>query len=166
MGGPGPFAADGRPRFGYNGTSSPNYSTPPAALPGAGQDMRNDRTQSGTARNQTPSTKPPRIVRDPRNTTVNIDPPSASGNPSPSPSPEPAPSVTDTPPANTGGNSSPPAAAKPSSREDLPYGTPVVSKRGFVYSPHAEDKGYVDVEGLKRGTRVKCPYTGKHFRVP
>jgi hypothetical protein len=24
----------------------------------------------------------------------------------------------------------------------------------------------VDVVGLKRGTKVKCPYTGKVFKVP
>jgi hypothetical protein len=51
-------------------------------------------------------------------------------------------------------------------REELPYGIPVVGKKGFVYSPYAEDKGMVDVEGMNRGTRLQCPYTGKHFRVP
>jgi hypothetical protein len=51
-------------------------------------------------------------------------------------------------------------------QDDLPYGIPVIGKPGMVYSPYAEDKGQVDAKGLKRGTRVKCPYTGKHFRVP
>ena len=50
--------------------------------------------------------------------------------------------------------------------EDLPYGIPAVGKNGQVYSPFAEDKGLVDVTGMKRGTRVQCPYTGRHFRVP
>lgn len=51
-------------------------------------------------------------------------------------------------------------------REDLPYGQPVVGKKGYVYSPYAPDKGQVDVDGIPAGTKVKCPYTGKVFRVP
>ncbi len=51
-------------------------------------------------------------------------------------------------------------------QEELPYGIPVAGKKVMVQSPYAPDKGFVDVEGLKRGTRVACPYTGKHFRVP
>jgi len=50
--------------------------------------------------------------------------------------------------------------------EDIPFGTPVVGRAGMVYSPYAAEKGPVDVAGLKRGTRVKCPYTGKNFRAP
>ena len=58
----------------------------------------------------------------------------------------------------------PPAPAAPP--EELPYGIPVADKKGMVQSPYAPEKGFIDVEGLKRGTRVECPYTGKHFRVP
>jgi hypothetical protein len=50
--------------------------------------------------------------------------------------------------------------------QELPYGIPVADKPGMVRSPYATDKGFIDVEGYKRGTRVECPYTGKHFRVP
>ena len=51
-------------------------------------------------------------------------------------------------------------------RDELPYGIPIPDKPGMVQSPYAPDKGMVDVEDLKRDTRVRCPYTGKHFRVP
>jgi hypothetical protein len=96
------------------------------------------------------------IHRDPNDTTVDVTPPPPSTGP-----------PTETPPT-TSPNPTPdtPPDVKPVPREDLPYGIPVVGKKGMVYSPYAEDKGQVDVEGLKRGTRVKCPYTGKHFRVP
>jgi hypothetical protein len=50
-------------------------------------------------------------------------------------------------------------------REDLPYGIPAVTKPGCVYSPYMTTQ-LVEVAGLARGTKVKCPYTGKHFRVP
>ena len=51
-------------------------------------------------------------------------------------------------------------------QEELPYGIPAAGNKGMVHSPYAPDKGFIDVEGFKRGTRVECPYTGKHFRVP
>ncbi len=138
---PPPFSAEGRPRYGYNGTQSPTYIEVPVAQPST---------------DASPTT--PRIVRDPNNTTVNIDPP----RPVETSPLEPPPIVAEKPPTMP----SNPPPAKPLAREDLPYGIPVVGKKGFVYSPYAESKGYVDVETLKRGTRVKCPYTQKHFRVP
>jgi hypothetical protein len=103
------------------------------------------------------------IKRDPNNDNINLEPPPPkNGNKPPETAEKPV-ENTNPPPDNT-----PPADPKPpvSVRDDLPYGIPVVGKKGMVYSPYAEDKGQVDVEGLKRGTRVKCPYTGKHFRVP
>jgi hypothetical protein len=59
-----------------------------------------------------------------------------------------------------------PDPPKESAREELPYAIPVVDKPGMVQSPYAPEKGFIDVEGFKRGTRVECPYSGKHFRVP
>ncbi|RYD38442.1 MAG: hypothetical protein EOP86_00785 [Verrucomicrobiaceae bacterium] len=50
-------------------------------------------------------------------------------------------------------------------REDLPFGQPVLGRAGFVYSPHARDS-LVNVADIPSGTRVECPYTKKHFRVP
>lgn len=56
------------------------------------------------------------------------------------------------------------AAAKKG--EDLPYGTPVPGKNGFVTSPFSPNSGYIDVRGFSPGTPVKDPYTGKVFLTP
>lgn len=49
---------------------------------------------------------------------------------------------------------------------DIPYGTPVPGKPGFVTSPHSASAGYVDVRGFPPGMEVKDPYSGKVFLVP
>jgi hypothetical protein len=87
------------------------------------------------------------------------------------PSPSSEGSVT---PAATSGASAPPsehnsrAATRAASKkgEDLPYGTPVPGKKGFVTSPFSPDAGYIDVRGFVPGTPVKDPYTGKVFLAP
>ncbi len=58
----------------------------------------------------------------------------------------------------------PPAA--PAVSHDIPYGTPVPGKPGFVTSPFAPKDRYVDVRGFPPGTEVKDPYSGKIFLVP
>lgn len=50
--------------------------------------------------------------------------------------------------------------------EDLPYGTPVPGKQGFVTSPFSPNSGYIDVRGFSPGTPVKDPYTNKVFLTP
>ena len=54
----------------------------------------------------------------------------------------------------------------PAKREDLPYGIAIPGKKGYVYSPYHDNKQQVDVTDIPTGTKVKCPYTGKVFRVP
>ncbi|MEZ0273693.1 MAG: hypothetical protein ACAH88_02220 [Roseimicrobium sp.] len=58
----------------------------------------------------------------------------------------------------------PPAAPKPV--QEIPYGESIAGRPGFVNSPYAAKHQLVDVTGLPAGMEVKCPYTGKLFRVP
>ena len=57
----------------------------------------------------------------------------------------------------------PPAKAE---TQEIPFGTPIAGRPGFVNSPYAAKHQLVDVTGLPVGMEVKCPYTGKLFRVP
>ena len=77
--------------------------------------------------------------------------------PPPATAEAPPPPAQDTPPA--------PAPSTPAATE-LPYGVPVPGKKGFVYSPYDKSAGFVDVRDISPGTKVRCPYTGKIFRVP
>lgn len=58
------------------------------------------------------------------------------------------------------------ASSASDDKADLPYGTPVAGKPGFVTSPFAPDAGYVQVLGFPPGTQVEDPYTGKIFLTP
>ena len=78
---------------------------------------------------------------------------------------------TETPPETAPGAApsdtapAPPAAA-PVPLAKLPFGIPVMGRKGYVRSPYAEDQGMVDVNDIPAGAKVKCPFTGKVFRVP
>ncbi|MEZ5304577.1 MAG: hypothetical protein R3F11_28615 [Verrucomicrobiales bacterium] len=69
------------------------------------------------------------------------------------PQPKPEPKVTPQP--------------KPAVKEGaIPFGSRIAGRPGYVNSPFAAKNQLVDVTGLPEGTEVKCPYTGKLFRVP
>lgn len=48
----------------------------------------------------------------------------------------------------------------------IPFGKSIPGRTGFVNSPFAASHQLVDVTGLPVGMEVKCPYTGKLFKVP
>lgn len=75
-----------------------------------------------------------------------------------SPTPTPAPSVA----AKSNGT----VSAPPKPENDLPYGTSVAGRPNMVNSPYAGKTQLVDVSGMTSGQTVKCPYTGKLFKVP
>jgi hypothetical protein len=86
------------------------------------------------------------------------------------PVPSPAPVVeaaTPTPaPTDPGATPTPEPTPTPTpATSNIPYGTPVPGKPGFVISPYSSE-GYVDVQGIPPNTEVRDPFTNKIFRVP
>ncbi len=75
------------------------------------------------------------------------------------PTPAPAPSAAAAPKQQA-------APAPAPAADEIPFGTAIASRPGFVNSPFAAKHQLVDVTGLPTGMEVKCPYTGKLFRVP
>ena len=135
----------GQNRFGHNGTQSPNRKP-------SGEKIRRDPTD------EVVDVDPPPPKRETVRDDTPVDPPVETPD---------KPKMTDTastPTSTSGGSTTQPKPAAP--KEDLPFGSKVIGKPGMVYSPYAPDKGWVDVDGLRPGTKVKCPYTGKNFRVP
>ncbi len=88
----------------------------------------------------------------------------------PSPVTSPAPSMPT--PSPVASNNAPPTvtpetpATTPKPVQEIPFGAAIAGRPGFVNSPYAARHQLVDVTGLPVGMEVKCPYTGKLFRVP
>ena len=76
--------------------------------------------------------------------------------------PTPTPQITNNPPPV----SSPPNSNGSAATEGLPYGSAVPGRMNMVNSPFAGKTQLVDVSGMSAGQTVKCPYTGKLFKVP
>lgn len=132
------------------------YTQKPFIVPGAVRSSAPSVASTPQPRvNTTPSVAPktpepqpqPRPTPAPINSNV-----AAMTKPAPEPKLEPTPAPT------------PPPASTPTS--ELPYGTSIPGRAGFVNSPFAAKHQLVDVTGLPTGMEVKCPYTGKLFRVP
>ena len=51
-------------------------------------------------------------------------------------------------------------------RKSYAYGIPIQGKPGFVHSPYAPSKGEIDIRRYRKGTQLKCPFTGKTFIAP
>ena len=100
-------------------------------------------------------TAPSQIASNAPATKVAANTPALSNNPPVAPT-QPKPSA----PAAA---NNPPAIAEAAT---IPYGAAVAGRPGFVNSPYAAKHQLVDVTGLPVGMEVKCPYTGKLFRVP
>jgi hypothetical protein len=50
--------------------------------------------------------------------------------------------------------------------DNLPWGVALPGRNGLAYSPYTPERSVVDVSGFKKGSKVKCPYTGNFFQVP
>jgi len=104
-----------------------------------------------------PATPAPSVA-----TTPTQVPTKVAANTTPAPTPPPAPQTKPNPPVQQ----TPPEAPKPAVTAELPQGIAIPGRPGFVNSPFAAKHQLVDVTGLPTGMEVKCPYTGKLFRVP
>jgi len=113
-------------------------------------------TRSNVASTPAPAPSRPKVTEAPA--PERPSPPPAAPNSNVAAMSSPAPSSAPTAP--------PEATPPPSEAADLPFGTAITGRPGFVNSPYAAKHQLVDVTGLPVGMEVKCPYTGKLFRVP
>ena len=114
----------------------------------------------------TPAPAPaPKVMQQPPSAPTQVAANTARSTPAPVTKPNPAPEAA-TKPAPTPPTQPAPAPSAPPAANEIPFGTAVAGRPGFVNSPFAAKHQLVDVTGLPTGMEVKCPYTGKLFRVP
>lgn len=134
--------------------------TPPAA------------PQREVARSQ-PAPKPPAATASPKPALEAVPAPKVAqapkpkpdGIPLPKPAPPPSNNTVQPPPGSAASSAPAPAAAVPAPVE-VPVATAIPGRPGFVNSPYAAKHQIVDVTGLKPGQEVKCPFSGRLFRIP
>lgn len=108
--------------------------------------------------------KPPAVKKTTTDKLANVPRAKSMPEPTPAPAPKKTPAVAEkTAPPST---RPVPAPSPKGESAELPFGTPVPGRPGLVNSPFAGKLQIVDVTGLAPGQEVKCPYTGKLFRVP
>ncbi|MEM0896802.1 MAG: hypothetical protein AAGJ79_07930 [Verrucomicrobiota bacterium] len=149
-----------RPRVNTTPADQPNAPTKPKPSSMASSNKAPEAPKKEVAAN---GAKPkPESKPDPKKQVAGTKPSPSNGNSGKKKAPG---NMAATKPAANGSNGT---AAKPAPApsDDLPSGTPVPGKPNYVYSPFAKKNQIVDVQGLEPGTKVRCPYTGKLFRVP
>lgn len=134
-------------------TPAPAPSPAPAPAPAPEQ----PKPQAPVVKQQLPQA-PTKVAA---NNVTAPQPPPAPVQPAPQPQVKPNPQPQPQPQAST-----PPAPKPAAAAQQLPFGVPISGRPGFVNSPYAAKHQLVDVTGLPTGMEVKCPYTGKLFRVP
>lgn len=103
----------------------------------------------------------------PRSTPENLPKVVAGNQPAPSAAQKAPSANTPAPKEPATAATTPPAPSQaPKVVQEVPYGSAIAGRPGFVNSPFAAKYQLVDVTGLPAGMEVKCPYTGKLFRVP
>ena len=135
--------------------------TPPATPTSASTPTPAPEKPKPSVANTTPvPTEPTKVAA------MNKPQPQAPATPAPAPQVKPQPQPSPPPSAPT--KPAPIATTPPAKAEtqEIPFGSPIAGRPGFVNSPYAAKHQLVDVTGLPVGMEVKCPYTGKLFRVP
>jgi hypothetical protein len=146
---PTPFihGSSGMPNPTYYGSTSrsgysPNYYTTPTTGSGSSRYVPHSRERID-AEDRSPAVKIP------------VDEPAS------------APQIAQhTPPVSSTPKSSGSDSPAKTTGAELPYGTAIPGRMNMVNSPFAGKTQLVDVSGMSAGQTVKCPYTGKLFKVP
>lgn len=137
--------------------AAPAPASPPLEFRRAAPAQQRSVAERSPATPPAPKPSPPKVVQAPK--------PKANAVPAPKKTETPKADATKkTADATPKTQTAPKPAAAPT--VDIPYGNAVPGRPGLVTSPYAGKLQLVDVTGLSPGQEVKCPYSGKLFRVP